>query len=581
MANRPASFMMEGGEDLVTAGMAVQPGAALFLENYELVTTGGYKRINGYTPYDGQATPSTTVPGQGDTWLHIWNDELYAVRSNGANDILYKEDSGSGWIVVDLGFRVAYTLGTAQINRGETLTQGGVTGSVYAVSVTSGSWGGGNAAGYIYLHTIAGGNFAAGIATTAGGSATLSGAESANTLIADGQYDFVNYNFYASLNTEYFYASTSVGEAFQYDGNGIAYIYTGANDPITRHIEAHGNRLWIGHNGGDLEFSGIGDPFASYANSYTSGQIGIGAEITGLESLPGGTLVAFTDLKTMLITGNISGASGDMQMREHSQKIGSRRWTHQRILDTYFVHPQGITSLSQTDAFGDFGTNAISFGIKPLFDSLISNVTKSASIKTKSQYRLFFEPDASETKFLIGTFLGQNLLGWSRGKYDFELSDITTGYVNGLEKIFASDTSGNVFQLDEGNDFNGSSYRSTYVTPYYNSGSVMQLSKYRKIVIEVDSNGSSSLKYQAVYDYGSGHPKDIVLNSTITGGGALWGTGTWGSFTWGGGIYGEAFGYLHGTGKNISLVITTNSDNEDPHTIRGISYILETRRLLR
>lgn len=72
---------------------------------------------------------------------------------------------------------VAFATGTAAYQAGETLTQGGVTAIIHRVHLTSGTFGAGNAAGFLTLRSRAGGNFAAGLATSPSGSATLSAAQ--------------------------------------------------------------------------------------------------------------------------------------------------------------------------------------------------------------------------------------------------------------------------------------------------------------------------------------------------------------------------------------------------------------------
>jgi len=48
----------KGGLDLVTAGLEVDPGRVLGSRNYEIGIHSGYRRIDGYERYDGQASPS-------------------------------------------------------------------------------------------------------------------------------------------------------------------------------------------------------------------------------------------------------------------------------------------------------------------------------------------------------------------------------------------------------------------------------------------------------------------------------------------------------------------------------------------
>ena len=69
-------------EDPLTLA-ASQPGAAIRLTNFEVSQFGGYRRINGFAPFDSD---NPTVPGTGKVlglWIH--QDRLYAARRNVAD----------------------------------------------------------------------------------------------------------------------------------------------------------------------------------------------------------------------------------------------------------------------------------------------------------------------------------------------------------------------------------------------------------------------------------------------------------------------------------------------------------------
>ena len=61
MPTQGASITVAGGLDLVSSSHALfrTPGAATILENFESSTTGGYRRISGYTKFGGG---SATIP---------------------------------------------------------------------------------------------------------------------------------------------------------------------------------------------------------------------------------------------------------------------------------------------------------------------------------------------------------------------------------------------------------------------------------------------------------------------------------------------------------------------------------------
>jgi hypothetical protein len=100
----PSYFPLIGGWNIEAPPLATQPGEVLDATNYECLIGGGYRRIYGYDLYDGQATASQSVPGTGSVLLvHIYKNELYAIREDGAAARLYKATT-SGWSEVNNAF---------------------------------------------------------------------------------------------------------------------------------------------------------------------------------------------------------------------------------------------------------------------------------------------------------------------------------------------------------------------------------------------------------------------------------------------------------------------------------------------
>ena len=97
-------FAFQGGLNLEQPPLQMPNGMLVDCSNYECLPAGGYRRIAGYETFDGQATPSMAVPGQGSVLgVHIYKGEVYAIREDGANARLYKS-SASGWVEVDNAF---------------------------------------------------------------------------------------------------------------------------------------------------------------------------------------------------------------------------------------------------------------------------------------------------------------------------------------------------------------------------------------------------------------------------------------------------------------------------------------------
>ncbi len=108
---------LQGGLDLVTPAISVPEGKAISVKNYE-VTARGYRRCDGYEAYDGQPSPSAAS---------------YSILN--------------------------FDAGTTAIEADDTVTgaSSGATGiALYDATVSSGSWAGNDAAGFIVLYAVSG-----------------------------------------------------------------------------------------------------------------------------------------------------------------------------------------------------------------------------------------------------------------------------------------------------------------------------------------------------------------------------------------------------------------------------------------
>ena len=94
-------FPAAGGLNQEAPPLSLAPGELVDVANYECLPAGGYRRIYGYTLFDGQSTASQSVPGTGPVkGVHIYKGDVYAIREDGTNARMYKATS-SGWTQVN------------------------------------------------------------------------------------------------------------------------------------------------------------------------------------------------------------------------------------------------------------------------------------------------------------------------------------------------------------------------------------------------------------------------------------------------------------------------------------------------
>jgi len=112
------SFPLKGGINLVDAPLTIKNGMCLAAINYELLTTDGYRRIDGFERFDGQSSPS---------------EETYWILNFTIGSIVEPEVDATAYGATS-----------------------GATGKVGLVVITSGTWAGNDAVGDLVLFNVVG-----------------------------------------------------------------------------------------------------------------------------------------------------------------------------------------------------------------------------------------------------------------------------------------------------------------------------------------------------------------------------------------------------------------------------------------
>lgn len=155
MSRRSTTLQFTGGLNLVDSPLKVRPGELLIGTNFEPILRGGYKRLTGYERYDGRPRPS-----EASYWILDFQNATAAVLEG---DIVDGATSGaSGEALID-------------------------------AVLESGSYGGGDAAGYLVLTNVTSGPYTDGedLEVSAVKRAEADGAEaerSADTTALDATY---------------------------------------------------------------------------------------------------------------------------------------------------------------------------------------------------------------------------------------------------------------------------------------------------------------------------------------------------------------------------------------------------------
>lgn len=528
---------------------------------------------------DNYRADIAAVPGTGNILgIHQYKGVKYAFRANAGDTAvdMYKSSS-SGWVQVTLPKEVSFTAASVAPAEGGTLTQGAVTAVVRRVVIQSGTLGAGTAAGRMIIDTVAGGNFAAG-AFTGGMTGTCSGAETAITIAKGGRFEFVNANFTGSTDTLRMYGCDGANRAFEFDGTYFVPIVTGMTTDTPSFIAAHQNHLFLSFRG-SLQFSSIGNPY-QWTPLTGASEIGMGDTITGFKQVLGvsgsGALMVVTRNATSILYGT---SSANFNLIPLTPDAGAVAYTLQDIGFPVALDDRGVRMIVPTQSFGNFADSTITQLVQSMIDDKQGTAIASTIQRAKGLYRLFFTDGTSVS---IG-FLNKKLIGIMPVDYGIAATCATSGENStGQEESFIGSATGMVYQLDKGTSFDGSAIEAWLRTAYNSNKSPLVKKSYKRVVLEMDAEGSCN--FQIGYDLGFGTPNIEIAGRTTfaeVGGGGYWDQFTWDNFTWDAQIVATPNTTISGTAENISLLIYSNNDYDDPWVIQGASIFFIPRRLSR
>jgi len=517
------------------------------------------------------------VPGSG-AMRGVWRykGKTYAFRDNaGAIACVMHVESATGWTICDLGHVIYFNAGTLGFKEEETLTGGisAATAIIKRVIVQSGDWSTNDAAGYLVLYSVTG-TFQAETITSTSGSATSTGANTANTFQPGGHFEFRNNNFYGATNLKRMYGVDGVSKGFEWDGSVFVPIDTGMTVDTPNHLTIHKKHLFYSFRGGSVQHSGTGIQY-SWTPLLGASEIGVGDDITGF-LVYAGVLLVYSRNRLDVLYGT---SSADWSMSTISEEAGAYEWTVQKVINPVHLDVNGIADFQSTQKFGDFKNGRLSYLIDPWIQREKkegAKVTTSIRIKEKNQYRLFFDDgdaivmDMSKKtpEFLVLVY-GKVF----RCACSVEDSD-------GTEYVFFGSDDGHVYRLDVGTSFDGVAMEYYIRLPFTHLGAPSHNKQFFGAIIEADAAPNTILKASAEFSYGSPDSQaQVEKTMTVAGSGGFWAEGYWAEFYWGAQAEGQAKADIDGAGTNISLAIAGSSTYEEPHTLHSITIFYSKRGL--
>lgn len=220
------------------------------------------------------------------------------------------------------------------------------------------------------------------------------------------RYEVITANFYSDDRYEGLYLVSGAGRAFAYDGTYCSPIYAIAltedeadEKDLPRHIAFHHGHLVLGYDAGVCLTSVIGDP-ENFNAVEGAGLITTGDSITGLSNLQGTTLGMFCKNSIWSLSGT---SVGNFSTQIISPSSGCIEYTLQNIGNMpIFCDNRGVSSLNQSQRYGDFTGNRLSHRVTPWLRPRLTRALNAVGVaalngiictsvsRSKNQYLVWF-----------------------------------------------------------------------------------------------------------------------------------------------------------------------------------------------
>ena len=537
-ASLPFGVSCRGGlnTNLNQFEMLSQPGLATDLENFEVDSDGGYRRINGFDVFGGSssARPNGNSPILG---LFVYADGLIA--TSGTN--VYFTLDGVTWL---------------QINRASVHSSG----DNYSTFV---------------------GRSAA--ARTSQGQCTFALYE------GDSDYGELVITDEASSAKPFYFKMTGAGALtnrtyFAKEITVSGSVYPTVATMHDRHLVVSGdtnnpNTIYYSHTDAPDDFGGSG-----------AGSIKLDDKVIGLRPFRADLIIFCKNSIYKLVNIN---DSNNIAIQPVTKNVGCLdNHSIQEIAgDLVFLSPDGVRTIAGTARIGDVELGSVSRQIQSIIETIAKNIDgliiDSVVLRQKSQYRVFYTTgtqSAADSKGIIGS-LTSNGFEWSETK-GIQARAITSGFnFNGIEQTFHGDSQGYVYIHDTGSYFlhdnAEAAIRATYKTPNYDFGDFGTRKNMRYVKISISPEGTAQPTLRVRYDYEDTNipqPTDYTLLSVPLP--AIFGESSFGA----GAVFGATNDpmvrqAIQGGGYTASFRLRSE-DKNPPYAINGmyLDYVPSTRR---
>ena len=530
--SQPFALACQGGLNKVSSQLELlrTPGEAIRLQNFEVSTTGGYRRINGYSQFGDGTRPNSSNPILG---LCVYADGV--VACSGTN--IYFSQDGNSWLQINMA----------------SVDAGGDNYSTFTGRSAS--------------------------ARTSQGQATFA--------IYEGDTDYGELIITdRGTGVKPFYFKMTGTDSSLSNRTFFAKEITVSSTEYPKYCVIHDKHLVVGGAGtseNTIYYSGTSD--IDDFTSAGSGSILLDDQVVGLRSFRDDLIIFCRNSIYKLTNINVSAS---IAIEPITKNIGcidgaSIQEVGGQLL---FLAPDGIRTVAGTARIGDVELGSLSRKVVPIFTDIAASIDSynisSAVIRKKSQYRLFYGNSGTATKVsqgVVGT-LRINPEGGSRFEWA-ELQGIqasqgfTSGYdKDNVEKIYHGDYTGYVYNHDTGDEFNpagtATNIDAEYESPDIDFGDLGTLKTLKYVKISVSPEGTVQPSLRVRYDYEDTNipqPGDYTLSSIPSP--AIFGKGVFNTAIFGAGDSPMVRQAIQGSGNTAKFRIYSD-DTNGPYRINGL-----------
>lgn len=373
------------------------------------------------------------------------------------------------------------------------------------------------------------------------GDALINGLPNLDQINAESsRYQFVTANFYANADWDGYYGANGAGRGFSFakydadndgiDENYLLMISTNLFEPEQdkpRHVAYYNNHLVFGLKNGAIRISVVNEPESFSGEDYATQYFG-GGPITGLKIMKGTMLCVGAENSISALTGQIA---DNFAIQTFNPTLGILEYTMEDMGgEIVFCTSKGITTLSQTERYGDFMGNRLSDPVSPwLIPRLRRNkdlfsiaqgdgVVCAIPLRSKNQYRLFFKsgkiltmtyrgesipPEFTFQMYLFGQIAAGEFekfvvpLAWSAQTDQYGVDRVHISHYSALSDAEVP----YVLELDRGWGFDGRYIPHSMTINWYHTDSPLYYKTLSKFRVDGLSNGISRQVVDASTDY--------------------------------------------------------------------------------